>query len=91
MYVYLGLKSKYFPSKSRDSTESAVAGYGFGDRGLIPRLGGPSSLLSSVYGGLCPRKLSGMSLNVTTPLHLVSRLRKRGAMSPLLVCLIIRC
>jgi hypothetical protein len=70
--------------------------YGLDDRGSIPgrgndeissphsnRLWGPLSLLSNVYRVLLPLGQSGRGVKFTTHLHLVLKLRMRGAIPPL--------
>jgi hypothetical protein len=71
--------------------------YWLGDRGQIPvrgweffslpprpeHLWGPPSLPSDGYRGVLPRRQSGCGVKITTHLHLVHRLRMRGAIPPI--------
>jgi hypothetical protein len=55
------------------------------------RLWGPPSLLSNGYQGLCPWGQSGRGVKLTTHLHLVPRLRMRGAVPPLFLYVFMVC
>jgi hypothetical protein len=60
-----------------------VKGFFFSSRPRPERLWGRRSLLYSGYGGLLPRGWSCRGVKLTIHLHLVTRLRMRGAILPL--------
>jgi hypothetical protein len=88
---------------SRDSVVGIATGYGLDDGGVgarVPvearifssprrpdRLRGPSSVISTGYGGSFPRGLSGSGVKLTTHLQLMPRSRKCGSIHPLPISL----